>query len=92
MKSSHKIIGLLVVSFLVFGFLDAQHPDKETMSTLMHALIIGVCMYMWCDFHAYENRIVRPPGAAILCFLLVPIGLPYYLFKGFGFKKTEESS
>jgi len=87
MKTSQKIVIFLIASFAVSGFIDGRYPDFEMENFLIHTGVVGFSMYAWCGLHANEHGIEPPPGAQILCFLMVPIGLIYYLTKSYGWKR-----
>ncbi|MDM3871079.1 hypothetical protein QSV34_06880 [Porticoccus sp. W117] len=86
MSSSKKYLAVFLLSFLGSGILEAIYPSVQDAISLAHALIIAFLMFGWCVLHASEHSISPPSGAKILCAFLPPIGVPYYLYKSFGFK------
>jgi len=86
MTYSHRIAYLTWFSFLVFGIFEGVFPAHATASSLIHGLILIVSAVLWCSYHAEENDLNLPKGAIVFCIFLPIFGLPYYLFRGFGFK------
>ena len=43
-------------------------------------------MYIWVGQHSRENNILPPKASRLFSAIFPPLGIPYYLLKGFGFK------
>jgi len=84
---SRRIAFLTWFSFLVFGFFEAVFSAHATALSLIHGLILILSAVFWCSYHAEQNDINIPKGAIVLCIIIPILGLPYYLFRGFGFKR-----
>ena len=87
MKLSYTLLSIISVSFIVAGSLETLFPNIEQTSYVIHSILIGVLFFSWCGAHASESIIKQPTGAKLLSGLFPPIGVPYYLFKAFGFKQ-----
>lgn len=87
MRSSHKIIFGIFLSFGLAGFIEGAFPQTQGASFIIHSLFIAMMLFAWCGVHADENGIMPPNGAKLLCGLIGLIGVPFYLFRAFGFKK-----
>ncbi|QFT55386.1 hypothetical protein [Microbulbifer sp. THAF38] len=87
MKNSRKIIFGLLLTFIAFGVLEAFFPGESNGLGLFHGLVILSFLFWWIGVHASENGIIAPKGSKILTLLVPPLGLPYYFYKGYGFKK-----
>jgi len=83
---SHRILLYLLISFIISGIIRGITLDYESIDATIHALLIAVLLFIWCGRHAEENGIYPPAGARILCALIAIFGVPFYLFKAFGFK------
>ena len=87
MKTSYKILGVFAIGFLVSGVIDALYPALEQASFIIHNLFNALLLFSWCGAHTLENDIKPVTGAKLLSGIIGIIGVPYYLFKGFGFKE-----
>ncbi|MBH0058766.1 hypothetical protein I6F65_17625 [Pseudoalteromonas sp. SWXJZ94C] len=90
MKSSHKIALALIISFLVSAVIDSYFLYSRNMvdvTYFLHIAIIGVLLFMWCRAHAKENNIKDAGGKPLFCALLGGVGVPYYAYKCYGFKR-----
>lgn len=90
MKPSHKIALALVISFLISGAIDSYFLYSRNMvdvTYVPHIAIIGVLLFMWCRAHAKENNIKDTGGKPLFCALLGAVGVPYYAYKCYGFKR-----
>jgi len=86
MKKTKKILLLLFFTFLISFLLEFLLPAWSVAFASIHSILIAILCYEWCRNHAEENAIEPWAGSKILCALLPPVGIPYYLFSGFGFK------
>ena len=86
MKKSHIILIILLTSFFISGSIEAYYPQASEMSYFIHTFTIAIMLFWWVGEHSNENHIFAPKGSKLLSGFIAPIGLPYYFFKGFGFK------
>ena len=86
---SRYIIYLIALSFGLAGVLESLfwNPDDQIVIAFLHGFFIGISLFIWCDMHAEENKISVPTYSRVLCFLLAPVGVPYYFLRGFGLKQ-----
>lgn len=87
MTKSRKIILGLLLTFIAGGVLEALFSKESNALGLFHGFVILGFLFWWVGEHARENFIAVPKGSKILTLLLPPLGLPYYFYKGYGFKK-----
>lgn len=70
---------------LVEPHLPAAGAPRQVVG-LVHGIAMSVLLFGWCKAHA-QRRGIRPPrGAAFLFGLFPPFALPYYAYRGFGFR------
>jgi len=86
MKYSRKVLYLIWFSFFAFGVFEGILPVHANASSLIHGFILMVSAVFWCSYHAEENGLIPSRVAIVFCVLIPIVGVPYYLFKGFGFK------
>lgn len=87
LAKSKKIIIWLLVSFLAFGFIEGFFPSKEKSIFLWHGCVVAFLVLWWIGVHSKENEVVPAKGSKIITLLMAPIGLPYYFYKSYGFRK-----
>lgn len=91
MKRSTVLLLLLAAAYLVAGILEPlELPRGEIHSplALIHGLVGAVLIYAWCRAHSQERQTDPPAGAAILCAFVPPIGLPYYMFRSYPWRRA----
>ena len=54
---------------------------------VIQTLVFSFLLFGWCRTHAESHNITMPTGAAAFSALLPPFGVPYYLLRGFGWRK-----
>ncbi len=86
MRTSHKILLFLTLSFLVAGVADIIYYDNQDATFVVHAIVLTIGLFFWCGVHAFEHDLIPPSGSKIMIILAAFIGVPYYLIRGFGFK------
>jgi hypothetical protein len=64
---------------------NAGAPLNET--GVVQSLAMTLLLFAWCKAHARTHATRPPVGSPLLVALLSPIGLPYYFFRGYGFRK-----
>lgn len=83
------VIGL-GITWAIAGLIEPQLFDaSEPMNAvgLTQTFITAVLVFCWVKAHARANSITPPAGASLLAAILPPVGVPYYAFRGFGFRK-----
>ena len=80
-------LALLFGLFVLLGVGDALYPKQLEDLQLVSTVLIAVLLFSWVKAHAQEHQIKEPPGAAMLAGVVAPIGIPYYFFRGFGFRR-----
>ena len=64
---------------------NAGAPINET--GVVQSLAMTLLLFAWCKAHAAAHTKRPPVAAPLLVAVLSPVGLPYYFFRGYGFKK-----
>jgi len=72
---------------MISAIIKVSLPATSQGASLVHSIFIGVLLFKWCEWHAEENEVSPPKFAKLLCALFVFVGLPYYLFRAYGFKQ-----
>ena len=89
MKSSHKVVLGIIISFVISAIADSYFlyvNNVKDISFLAHSLVVAVLLFTWCKAHARENDIESIGQKPLLCALVGFIGVPYYAFKCYGLK------
>jgi hypothetical protein len=90
MKTSDTILLVYFFSFIVAGVAEGMAPtgaEWPLAIVMSHTFLIAIMTFSWCGAHATENRITPPGGSKLLAGLFPPLGIPYYMFAGYGLKK-----
>jgi hypothetical protein len=89
MRSSHKTVLLLCISFLFasgadqYYLLEFGQPD---ITLLPHSLAVAICLFFWCKQHGKEHNKTNLKFYPLGCAFFGFIGVPVYAFRFFGFK------
>lgn len=87
---SRKLLIFLFLTFPIASVVDTYFKlfkGIEGVSYLPHIFIMGVCCFVWCKLHALENGVEVSNFHPLFCGLFAVIGIPYYAYVKFGFKK-----
>ena len=89
MTTDRWLLVALAVVWALAGLIEphlpnAGQPFNEVATG--QSLLTAILLFGWCKAHARTHAIQPPAGAAVLTAFLAPIGFPYYVFKGFGFR------
>jgi len=76
-------LGITIVSALVDTVLPAPAANPGPID-LVVTILYSVCAFAWVKADARARQIEVPSGAALLAALIVPIGVPVYLFRVLG--------
>ena len=90
MRTDRAIVVAMAVSWAIAGAVEphTSNPGQPlSASAVTHAAAMAVLLFAWCRAHASAHNISAPFAAPLAVALVAPIGLPYYAFRGFGFRK-----
>jgi len=82
MKNTTQLIYTLSLIWMIMGWTGAlTRPQPESLDplTVPYAFIMAVLFFRWCKIDAAQRQI-KPGAYPMLVGLIVPIGLPLYLF------------
>ncbi len=74
----------------VTGLVEPHLPDAgETLNAAGAAqgVLTSLLLFAWCKAHARAHAVQLASGAALLVAVIAPLGVPYYAFRGFGFRR-----
>lgn len=74
---------------LLLAVIDALWPEVVDAGTLdlVVAVAFGICAFAWVKADAAARKIEPPAGSALLAGLVIPVGVPVYLFRALGFRR-----
>ena len=81
----------IAATWLVGGFIEPFTPSfgqPYNEATLPHAVVLSVLLFAWCKSHAATLGVVPPMGAPLLVGLIAPVGIPYYFFLAFSWRRA----
>jgi TPR repeat protein len=92
MEKKNIYLVLILVVFFISTIIDVKIETGDfkyyqSGFGIALAIFIGFLVFAWCIEHAKYYEIELPKGSALLAGLLAPIGVPVYLFRGFGLKE-----
>jgi hypothetical protein len=89
MKSCHKTVLLLCLSFIVSGIIDQIYLSsfgEPDITWFPHTFLITIGVFIWCKKHAREHNIEKiglyPLGVALLNIVVLPV----YAYRHFGWR------
>ena len=88
------ILIAIVASWPIAGLIEPFTPSygrAYNEVTLVHSVVLAFLLFAWCKEHATARGIKPPTGAAVLCALIAPIGLPYYFFRSYPWRRALRS-
>ena len=89
MNAPTRILALSLGLVVLLALIDALQPTLAASGALdlPAAAVFAACAFAWVRADARERRIEAPKGSALLAALVIPIGVPVYLFRTLGFKR-----
>ena len=91
MARDKLILIAIVLTWPIAGFLEPFTPSygrSYNEITLVHSVVLALLLFAWCKAHAASRGIKPPTGAAVLSALIPPIGLPYYFFRSYPWRRA----
>jgi len=95
MDQPHRILYLVIAIVIGMALVETLLPWATTHVGAMNmigSLIFGFCAFAWVKADAHARSIKPPPGSALLAALIIPIGVPVYLFRALGARHGAWSS
>jgi|TARA_Y100000814_G_scaffold138236_1_gene100178 hypothetical protein len=89
MKSSHKTIFIIFVSFILSSLVDEYlliTRGIELFTYHIHTIFVAICLFIWCKQHGRENGHTQLRMYPLFCALIGFIGVPVYAYKFYGLK------
>ena len=89
MTSPRKFVLGMLVLWGVTGLVEPHTPhagEPFNEIAFVQMIILAILLFGWVKAHAKLNQISPPTGAPIFAALLPPVGVPYYAFRGYGFR------
>ena len=87
LTKSRKILIVFVGIYLLAGVVEATIGAYPRESGFVIGLSVAIVIFWWLGAHAKENSVTPPMGSKLLSAFLAPIGLPYYFYSCFGFRR-----
>jgi ABC-type transport system involved in cytochrome c biogenesis permease component len=95
MDQPQRILYLVIAIVMGMALVDTLLPWATTQvgaMNMIESLILGLCAFAWVRADAQARSIEPPPGSALLAALMIPIGVPVYLFRALGARRGAWSS
>lgn len=88
MTATSRILGVVLVLAVVLAVADAFWPAANSGSLdLPVSLCFALCAFAWVRADANARQIEAPRGSALIAALIIPVGVPLYLFRALGFRQ-----
>lgn len=87
MRTSRQQLTVFLLLFYGSAAVDLFVPRMSNTVNTILTFAFATILYFWVREHSKENGISPPKGARMFSAVFPPLGVPYYLLKGFGVKK-----
>ena len=77
----------LMVAMALFDTLVSSPMTNPGALDLVWGLGLAFCAFAWVKADARERNIDAPAGSALLAALIIPVGVPIYLFRALGLRR-----
>ena len=95
METDKRLVVAMAVTWLVAGAVEPHLPNAgqpfNPVGTAQ-SLVLAFLFFAWCKAHAAKHHIAPPAAAALLVGIIPPVGIPYYFFRGFGWREGIRGS
>lgn len=92
MTRDRVLLLVIAATRLISGFIEPFAPSYGQVHnevTLPHAIVLAILLFAWCKSHAMANGVSPlPAGSPLLVAVLAPVGVPYYLFRAFPWRRA----
>jgi hypothetical protein len=95
MGQPRRILYLVIAIVIGMAFVDMLLPwatAHEGAMNVISSLIFALCAFAWVKADAEARGIEPPFGSALMAALMIPIGVPVYLFRALGARRGAWSS
>jgi hypothetical protein len=95
MDQPRRILYLVIAIVIGMAFVDTLVPwatIHEGAMNVISSLIFSLCAFAWVKADAQARGIEPPLGSALFAALMIPIGVPVYLFRTLGARHGAWSS
>ncbi len=89
MTAPARILCAVLVLAAALAVADAVWPAAANSGSidLPAAFCFALCAFAWVRADANARQIEAPRGSALLAALIIPVGVPLYLFRALGFRQ-----
>ncbi|MFC0682924.1 hypothetical protein ACFFGH_34280 [Lysobacter korlensis] len=96
MTRDRFILALLVSTWPVAGLVEPLAPSYRQQPihnevALVHMLVLALLLFAWCKAHASVHGVKPPVASPLLVALFAPVGLAYYFFRAFTWRRALRS-
>lgn len=91
MTHDRWVVLAMAVVFAAAGLIEPHLPfgsHPQNAVTVVQTFIMAVLLFAWCKAHARTNAIQAPTGAALLVGVFPLVGVPYYAFRGYPWRRA----
>ena len=95
MAQPHRVLCAVIVIVFRMALIDTLLPWAATHvgeASMIESVILGLCAFAWVKADARARELKPPVGSALLAALIIPIGVPVYLFRALGVRRGALSS
>lgn len=95
MTRPHRVLYVALGLMVAMAFFDSLVSLRATLAgqaSIAWALALGFCAFAWVVADARERKIEPPAGSALIAALIIPVGVPIYLFRALGVRRGFVSS
>lgn len=92
MTRDHVLLLIMAATWLIVGFVEPFTPSYGEFyneASLPHTVVLALLLFAWCKAHAARIGRIPPVGAPLLVALLTPVGVPYYFFRTFDWRRAS---
>ena len=90
MGQPQRVLWLVIGIVIVMAFVDTLLPWATTHTgeaNFIGSAVLALCAFAWVRADAQARDIKPPRGSALLAALIIPIGVPVYLFRALGIRR-----
>jgi hypothetical protein len=95
MAKPHRVLCIVIAIVVMMALIDTLVPWAATHvgeASMIESVILAFCAFAWVKADAQARDTQPPVGSALLAALIIPIGVPLYLFRALGARRGAWSS
>ena len=95
MAQPQRVLWTVIAIVVMMALFDTLLPWAATHAgeaSTIESVILAFCAFAWVKADAQAREIEPPAGSALLAALIIPIGVPVYLFRALGVRRGAWSS